>query len=169
MPRMTDREGPRPPSDTPGERRPARLLDRPPSERYRIAEPEPEPPVRGGSAGRGVALGVVVAILGAAAVTVAGGLLTITAGLLVIAAAAGWGVGLAVRLGAGDAMHRPARVRSAVLVAVLGLALGQAGLWLLARQEGGVMGPTDYLGEVFGVLVPLEALFAIVGAWWAAR
>lgn len=166
---MTDRGGPTPPPDAPGERRPGRLLERPPSDRYRIAEPEPAPAARGGSVGRGVALGVVVAIIGAAAVTVTGGILTITAGLLVIAAAAGWGVGLAMRLGTGDAMDRPARIRWAVLVAVLGLTLGQVGLWLLARQEGGVMGLTDYLGEVFGVLVPLEVLFAIVGAWWAAR
>ena len=166
---MTDRPSAAPDSDPPGDRRPARLLDRPPSERYRVAEPEPVAPVREGSVGRGAAAAAAVAIIGAAAITVAGGILTITAGLLVIAAAVGWGVGLALRLGVGSALDRPARIRWSVVIAVVGIALAQVGLWLLARQEGGVMAVTDYLGEVFGVLVPLETLFAVAGAWWAAR
>jgi hypothetical protein len=166
---MTDRPSSTRGPDDPGERRPGRVLDRPPSERYRTASPEPAPEVGGGSLGRGLAVATLVAIVGAAAITITGGILTITAGLLVIAAAAGWGVGLAFRLGAGAAADRPARIRSAVLIAIAGVALGQLGLWLLARQEGGVMGPIDYLAEVFGFLVPLESLFAVAGAWWAAR
>jgi hypothetical protein len=112
---------------------------------------------------------MLVTIVGALAITVAGGILTITAGLLVIAAAVGWAVGLAFRLGVGTAFDRSVRIRWSIVIALVGIALGQLGLWLLARQEGGVMALTDYLGEVFGVLVPLESLFAVAGAWWAAR
>ena len=37
----------------------------------------------------------------------------------------------------------------------IGVALGQVGLWLLGREEGGVLSLIDYLAEVFGFLVPL--------------
>jgi hypothetical protein len=54
-------------------------------------------------------------------------------------------------------------------LALTGVALGQLGLWLLARQEGGVLSPLDYLAEVFGILVPLELAIAGLVAWWRSR
>ena len=154
------------PTSTPGERR----LDRPPSDRYRPtaagAEPEPRPT---GSLGRALALGVVAAIGGAVVITVAGGLVTITAGLLVIAAVVGWAVAAAVRIGAREAVA-PTTVRAlAIALATGGVGLGQVGLWLLGRQEGGVLSLVDYLAEVFGFLVPLELAIAGLIAWWQTR
>ncbi len=151
-----------PPSNVPGERR----LPRPPSERYRAVE-EPAAPVRTRS--RGITWGMATAILGAAAITVAGGLLAITAGLLVIAGVVGWAVAVAVVNGGGASLGGARRVGTAVTLAVTGVGLGQLGLWVLARQEGGVLPPLDYLAEVFGLLVPLELAIAGLVAWWRSR
>jgi hypothetical protein len=160
MPCVSDE--PRP--GIPGERR----LERPPSDRYRSVDPEPEPAAVGSPA-RGVALGAVVAILGAVAITVTGGLLTITAGLLVVAGLIGWAVAVAVVSGGGAGLTRTRRAPIAATLAIAGAALGQVGLWLLARQEGGVLPLIDYLGETFGILVPLEIAIAALVAWWRAR
>ena len=109
------------------------------------------------------------AVVGAVVITVSVGLLRITAGLLVIAAVVGWATAVGVISGAGASVSRPTRVASSVLLAIGGIALGQVGLWLLGREEGGVLGLIDYLNEVFGFLVPLELAIAGVIAWWRAR
>jgi hypothetical protein len=49
---------------------------------------------------------------------------------------------------------------------VAGVALGQLGLWLVARQEGGTLDLIAYLGEVFGWLVPAQLAIAGALAWW---
>lgn len=151
---------------TPGERR----LAHPPSDRYRIVEadvsPDPDPAA---SRGRGVAFASVAGLAGAAVITILGGLLAVSAGLLVVAAAAGWAVAIGLRVGAGGQLTRGDRVRLALTLALVTIALGQAGLWLYARSEGGVLAPLDYLWEVFGVLVPLEFVAAAVVAWITAR
>jgi hypothetical protein len=151
-----------PPPNIPGERR----LARPPSERYRAIE---EPAPTAGSMARVIALGSAAAILGAAAITVGGGLLAITAGLLVIAAVVGWAVAVAVVSGGCASQGGARRAVIAVTLALAGVGLGQLGLWLLARQEGGVLSPLDYLAEVFGILVPLELAIAGLVAWWRSR
>lgn len=153
-----------------GERR----LARPPSERYGAAAgPEPPAPTAESSDGaspfRGVAFGAVAAILGAAVIVVLGGAMAISAGLLVAAAAVGYAVGLATVAGAGATMSRVRRAGIAASLAVLGVALGQVGLWLFARTEGGVLSLIDYLGQTFGPLVPLELLLAGGVAWWRSR
>jgi hypothetical protein len=56
-----------------------------------------------------------------------------------------------------------------LLLAAGGVALGQVGLWLLARQEGGVLSLADYLAETFGFLVPAQFLAAAGAAWWRSR
>jgi hypothetical protein len=152
----------------PGERR----LAHPPSDRYRAAEirattpPAPDPAA---SIPRGLAVAAVAAILGAGAIVLLGGILTLSTGLLVVAGATGLGVGLGLRFGAGDALSRRRRVAWAVALSVAAIALGQLGLWQYARTEGGVLPPLEYLGEVFGPLVPLEFATAAVVAWLAAR
>ena len=162
--------GPEAPSPVAGERR----LDRAPSERYRSA-PVAAPPVdpsagaAGATAARGVAFGAVVAIAGAGLIVLLGGALAVSAGLLVAAAAIGYGVALAIVAGAGDTLSKPARSWIAAVLAALGLLVGQLGLWLFARSEGGVLPLVDYLAETFGVLVPLEVLLAAGVAWWRAR
>jgi hypothetical protein len=118
---------------------------------------------------RGVALALVAAIVGAIAITVAGGIVTMTAGLVVIAGLVGWGTALALRAGGAAGWPRGRRAGVAVVLALAGVAIGQIGLWLLGREEGGVLTFTDYLGEVFGFLVPLELAVAAVAAWLTAR
>lgn len=163
-----------PPSrPTPGERR----LDRPPSERYRAAEPTEDTsgtgavPATGGSLVRAMVAGDAAALVGAVATVVLGGVLSVSAGLLVVAAAAGWAVGQAVVIGGGTplASRRALRPWVAVSSALLGVVIGQVGLWWYAGTEGGVLPLVDYLGQTFGVLVPLQAALACAIAWWTAR
>jgi hypothetical protein len=155
----------RPPAQAPapGERR----LERPPSDRYRAPEPsaEPAPEVPA----RGIAIAAVVAISGAIAIVLAGGIVTMTAGLVVIAGLVGWGTAVALRAGGAGRWSRGRRAIAAAILALAGVGLGQVGLWLLARQEGGVLTLVDYLGEAFGILVPLELGIAAVTAWLASR
>jgi hypothetical protein len=157
-----------PHSSAPEQRQPGeRRLERPPSERY-LAPAAEGPPIVGSPA-RALAWGAATAVLGAVAVTVAGGLLTITAGLLVIAGVVGWATALAVASGGGPDLARRTRVAFATTLAVVGIALGQVGLWLLGREEGGVLSLGDYLAETFGILVPIELAIAGLSAWWRSR
>jgi hypothetical protein len=81
----------------------------------------------------------------------------------------GYAVAIAVATGARETLIRPARPWVAALLAGLGVIVGQVGLWLFARSEGGVLAPLDYLGQTFGALVPLELALAAIAAWWRAR
>ena len=112
---------------------------------------------------------MLVAIVGAVAIVVLGGVLTLTLGLLVVAAATGWGVAMGLRFGAGDHLARRRRWVSAVGLSVAAVGLGQLGLWQYARTEGGVLAPLDYLGAVYGPLVPLQFATAAIVAWLTAR
>ncbi len=118
---------------------------------------------------RGIAFGTVAAVLGAGVIVVLGGAFAISTGLLVAAAALGYVVALAVVAGAGDTLRTPTRPWTAAGLALLGALLGQVGLWLYARSEGGVLAPIDYLAQTFGALVPLELLLAAGVGWWRAR
>ena len=144
---------------TPGERR----LSHPPSDRYRLADAYPSPGQDpAASRVRGIAFAGIAGLVGAAAITV-------SAGLLVAAAATAWAVATGLRVGANGRITRGDRIRLALTLALAAIALGQAGLWLYARWEGGVLAPLDYLWEVFGFLVPLEFGVAALVAWLAAR
>jgi len=116
-----------------------------------------------------MAYGVVAAAVGAFATIVFGGVMAVSAGLLVVAAVSGWAVAIGLRAGGGPHLDRANRVRLALALTAMAVALGQLGLWAYARSEGGVLGPIDYLAETFGVLVPLEVLAASVVAWATAR
>jgi drug/metabolite transporter (DMT)-like permease len=159
----------RPPDEAPGERR----LARPPSERYgpagEAAAPDAAAPGEAASVDddprRRIVLAALLALGGAVAITLAGGLLAITAGLLVIAGALGWAIAVVLARGVEASRRR----WLAPTLALLGVALGQVGLWLVARQEGGTLSLVDYLAETFGVLVPLQLAIAAVVAWWQAR
>jgi hypothetical protein len=112
-----------------------------------------------------ISLAGLLAVGGAVAITLAGGLLAMTAGLVVIAVAVGWAIGAVLA----RRVEISRRRWIAPVLAILGVGLGQLGLWLIARQEGGTLGVVEYLGEVFGFLVPLELAAAGVVAWWQAR
>ena len=158
-----------PPGATPGERR----LDRPPSDRYRATEADPadDPSVDDDAASpvRGIAFAVVTAIVVGGLITVLGGVLLVTAGLIVVAAAGGWAIALAIRVGARATLPRPTRRGLAVGLAIVAVVIGQIGLWLFGRTEGGVLPLLDYLAETFGSLVPLEFAAAAIAAAWTAR
>ena len=153
-----------PPSPAaPGERR----LERPPSDRYRADEPSltaPEPP----STARAIAVALLVAVLNAVVITLAGEVFTMTAGLLVIAALIGWAIAVALRP-AGRGGQRKRNVVGAIALAVASVAAGQVGLSLFANAEGGVLSVSDYLGQTFGILVPLQFAIAAVAAWLSSR
>jgi hypothetical protein len=166
-----------------GERR----LARPPSERYRTAPTGAPATAAGGqlvpgdaagdsgkagtrpSPARGVAFGSIAAFVGAALIVLLGGAFAISAGLLVVAVAVGYCVGLATVAGAAHTLSTQRRPWIAASLAGLAVVLGQAGLWLYARAEGGVLPPIDYLAQTFGPLVPLELLLAAGMAWWRGR
>ena len=155
------------PPQSPGERR----LAHPPSDRYRAGEPSADDAATdpGASIARGLVLAIVAAILGAVALVLLGGIAAISAGLVIVAGAIGWMVGAALRFGAGDRIESRRRVVAAVLIALASVVIAQVGLWQYALTEGGVLPLADYLGEVFGPLVPLEAVAAATLAWLAAR
>jgi hypothetical protein len=64
----------------------------------------------------------------------------------------------------GGAVQR--RTRLAVLLALAMVALGLAGTWIVARAEGGVLGPLEYAWTVFGVLPALQVAVAGLAAAW---
>ena len=162
---------PKPETAMPGEQR---RLTRPPGDRYRAAEERAGR--RGRSEGRpvgvgvrGVAIALVVALLGALAIIVLGAIATVTTGLIVVAGAIGFGVALALQVGAREHLSRGRRVGLAVGLTVAAIALAQVGIWQYARAEGGVLPLIDYLAEVFGPLVIAEFVVGAVVAWVAAR
>jgi hypothetical protein len=87
----------------------------------------------------------------------------------VVAGATGWGVAVALRAAGPQRIDGGQRVRLALVLATAGVILGQLGLWLFARYEGGVLGPLDYLAETFGLLVPLQLVIAWLLAGTTAR
>ena len=156
---------PTPAGPNPGERR----LARPPSDRYRAAERAAIAPARPVSPARGLTFAVVVEVVGAVAITVLGGVLTMTGGLLAVAAVLGWATAWGLRVGAGTTIDDRRRAYLALVLALAGIALGQLGLWLYGRTEGGVLPLVDYLGEVYGPLVPIQGVLAGAVAWVTGR
>ncbi len=147
---------------TPGERPPpGRRLEAPPSERYEASVPPPEEADEGRpSLLRGAIFGGVVALMFAAIIVILGEVFAFTAGLIVVALFMGRGVAAGVSVGAGQSGSSTSRFVLAIGVALAGVAVAQLGLWIWAGLEGGVLGPIDYLAEVFGPLVPLQFLLA---------
>src|SRR5262245_10311101 len=141
-------------SPEPGERR---RLDRPPSDRYQqdaaagargpSAEADSDADSDAPLPARELILrGIGVGIVGAIAMTILGGPLSVTVGLVAAAGAIGWVIGM---------VSRPLRL-AAIVIALVSVVLGLAGIWLYAGVEGGVLGPIEYLAEVQGILVPIE-------------
>ncbi len=164
------------PNPTPGARDPGeRRLAHPPSDRYRAAEARAAAsvaPVTGpdpaASVARGVALAIIAAVVGAGLIVLIGGVLTLTSGLIVVAGLTGGAIGLALRWGAAHRLTRRRRIGIALGIALVAMAAGQVGLWQYGLTEGGVLPLFDYLGQVFGPLVPLEIATAGVVAAVAA-
>ena len=161
----------RPVQPVPGERR----LDRPPSDRYR---PTPDAATAHATAGsvtaaasmtRAVLYGSITAVIGVVIIVLLGGVLTLSGGLLAVAVVIGRTVGLGVVFGGGVEVGQPTRTWLAIGLALASVAVGQIGLWLYGRTEGGVLDPLDYLWQVFGPLVLFELVIAAFVAAWTAR
>ena len=105
----------------------------------------------------------------ALAITVLGGILLVSAGLIVVAAAGGWAIAIALRLGSAGTIRPTTRLWLAVGIAVAAIVLGQIGLWLFARTEGGVLPFFDYLAQTFGPVVPVQLVVAPLVAAWSSR
>jgi hypothetical protein len=116
-----------------------------------------------------VVFGLIGAAGSAGILTVLGGVFAFSAGLVALAGLLGWAIARGVRLGGGPAVSASARSRLSAGFAALAVLGAQLGLWLFARSEGGVLGPLDYLGETFGVLIPIQLVVAVVVGWASAR
>jgi hypothetical protein len=155
----------------PGERPNRTRLTQPPGARYGEPATPGTPASAPTAAGlaRGIAWATAVAIGGAAVIVALGGPFAASVGLVIVAVLIGRFVALALRAGAGAAMTPRARRATAVVLAVIAVLLGQLGIWLYARSEGGVLGLVDYLGQTFGWLVPAQLIAAGAVAWWSSR
>lgn len=118
---------------------------------------------------RAFGLGLVTAVLLGAVLAILGGPLSLSAGLAVVALFVGRLVGAMVKVGAGRTLSSPARVSLATALSLLGIAIGQLGIWIFGRSEGGALDLPTYLVTTFGPLVPLEFMIATLSAWWSAR
>ncbi len=156
-----------PPAREPGERPRAssRRLDRSPGERYTVSAGATSPVSdRRGLAPLAAAVGIAI---GAAVLTVLlGGVLSLSSGLLLVAGASGWLIGRSAAAGGGSKGRKQAL---GVAVAAGSVVVGQLGLWLFARSQGGALGLGDYLIQTWGLLSPAQLLVAGVAGWWAAR
>jgi hypothetical protein len=163
------------PTSEPGDRRPARRLDRAPGDRYRSSI---EPPsgeagdsvVRPTSPPRGLLFAIGGGLVGGLLIVLLAGVLAISVGLLVLAFLTGWLVAEGLRIGGGATIApRIRRQLIADVIAVVSVALAQVGVWLFARSEGGALELTDYLWQTFGWVAPAQLVIAGVTAWWKSR
>jgi hypothetical protein len=158
------------------EPRTSKPLETPPSQRYVSAArpadgrgPGSDATDGGPSLTRGVLFGGAVALFLAGVIVLFGGVFAFQAGLIVIALFLGRLTALAVSAGAGPALSRTARRALSVGLSLAGVAVAQAGLWIWAIAQGGVLGPVEYLSQTFGALVPLQLLLAGGAAWLSSK
>lgn len=156
-----------------------RHLDRAPGSRFVAtapvgAAPAGGVPVRGvpvrGVSVRGVGIAALVASTGAAVFFVLGQL-NLGPGLLAVAAFTGWITAVAlVDLGGGAGL-RPGPGRIAVAAGLAGGAILVAILldWAWAGQQGGVLGPLDYIAARYGSAAILDVAVAGLLAGLHAR
>jgi hypothetical protein len=140
------------------------MRGRPLAERPNPGDDQPIP-----SPVRALGLGSLTAVIVGGILAFLGGPVSLSAGLAVVAFFMGRLVGAMVRTGAGRTLSSPARVSLAIVLSLAGIAIGQIGIWLFARGEGGTLDLGAYLFDAFGPLVPLEFMIATLTAWWTAR
>ena len=178
-----------------------RRLNRPPSARYGGAEAAARPGSTwgswrssgsslGASPTRAVVGAVLVAVAGAAMLTLILGGLASTAGIFAVSGITSVAIGLLI---ANDAMptrrgsdaglstspseagglaaaplRRDQATRLAMGIGIGMIVLAGIGVWLLARLEGGVLDPITYLWTTFGFGLPVQAVVALIGSRWGA-
>ena len=159
---------------------PARRLDRAPGERYvgpprdvddpggrRI--PTGPGPLGQPSQTRAFVSGTIAAVIALIVFLIFAGPLSFAPGLVVIAIFAGRLIGLSVKSAAGATVSSDGRTVIAMVISLGWFAASQLGIWAFARSEGGALGLLDYLAQVFGPLVPIQAIAVVLVAWWSAR
>jgi hypothetical protein len=139
-----------------------------PGERYGSRSAETGDPRAADGWARAVTMAAAISLGGAVAIAVLGEVVGVGVGLVVAAAVIGWLIGASLRT-AGAALTGRARVVVALALAVTSVLVGQLGLWLITLAEGSVLGPIPYLSAVFGLLVPLEIVAALVAGFRTAR
>jgi hypothetical protein len=112
--------------------------------------------------------------LGAGVLVMVGALLGSTVGLLFVSGATGAAAGLVLARAAVPGEGSRPLSRRAVTWLAVGIVLGAVALadlatWVVARGEGGTLGPVDYLLTTFGPFVPGELVLGALGAAWGAR
>ncbi len=142
-----------------------RRLERPPSDRFAIREPET---ARTGSTVRAIVGAAVASLAGAAILAILASPLALSEPLVLVALLTGLVAGRGARWGGGRVVSTRRRrviATSIVLAAIAGV---QVAVWQLAIAEGGVLPLGDYLVEVFGPVAPLEIVAGGVAAWATA-
>ncbi len=156
----------------PGDHPPRRLLERPPSERFapQVADTRRATTGAGASArGRArqaIAIGSLVAALGATVHVATAVALDWTGGLLLVAASVGVAVGLAVRFGGGVSVTAGRRRLASLLLGPGSIAGALAVNWALSPRY---LDPGAYLDQVYGPLVPLQLILVALAALAASR
>lgn len=177
MPAQDERPGGHAARPEPGDRPPTTRLDRPPSDRYRPAATSSGARAVAGPPGafRGLGPAAGVAVVGALIEILVGGVLAEHRGLLAVAGISGAAIGLLAANAAvspdgvtAAALTRRTAIRAAIAIALGMLVAAAFGIWIVARVEGGVLAPLDYLWETTGILFPAQALLATLGAAWGA-
>jgi hypothetical protein len=159
-----------PPSE---DREARRRLDRAPGERF--ARPAKEPASDGeagfaaGSMARAAAWAAPAAVISLVVYVAFSGPLAFSAGLVIIGIFAGRVIGVSAKAGGGGAITSDQAVSVALVVTLGWFVMSQLATWIYARNEGGVLGPIDYLLQTFGPVVPLVAIASVLAAWWSAR
>jgi hypothetical protein len=157
-----------PRSPVPGEAVPPaarRRLERPPSDRYAIREPETAPT---GSFARAIVAAAVASLAGAGIVVILASPLALSEPLVLVALATGLAAGRAARWGGGGVVSGRVRRTIATSIVIAAIAAAQVVVWQLAIAEGGVLPLGDYLLAVFGPVAPLELVAAGLAAWASA-
>lgn len=109
---------------------------------------------------------LVTAAVGAAVLVLVGGVLAITSGQLFLVGVTAAATGL---LAAGSERPKPWLRRYAIVLALVVVAVGAVGTGLIALGQGGSLGLLDFLWATSGLLVPAEAIVAVLAAAWGAN
>jgi hypothetical protein len=156
----------------PGDRAPGRRLDRAPGDRFApptVSGHDGGDSTAGGSIARAAIWATVAAVILLIVYVALAGPFAWSPGLVFVGILAGRAIGQSTKAGGGGAITSDQSVSVALVVTLAWFVASETATWLYARNEGGVLGPIDYLLQTFGPVVPLVAITSVLAAWWSAR